>query len=106
MPVKLNEVGDTVKLGVTYPACVTLIILSVTSVALNVIVPLLAAELVLAEALIVDEPLFVPELDETVSHDVALLLTVQLVFEVTEILCEFSEAVQLMLLEGDIVTKG
>ena len=77
---KLSAFGDTVSVGVA-PACVTLMVCAVTPVPLTVIVAVRCVVPVLAAAVTVTVPLFVPVDGETVSH-VSLLPTVQFVFEV------------------------
>ena len=98
---KISSVGDTSKL---IPGCVTVTVLSVTPAALNVTVPV-RDEPELAGALTVTEPLFEPEVGETVSHE-AELLAVQLVFEVTLIVSCDSEVANVIVPEGDTVNVG
>ena len=78
----LIEFVDTVKF--IFPDCVTLMVLSVTPVALKVSVAFRDDEPELASALTVTEPLFDPDAGDADSQD-ALLLTVQFVLDVTEI---------------------
>ena len=80
--IKLSVVADNIKLGLAaLPDCVTLMVCTVTPVPLTVIVAVRCVVPVLAAAVTVTVPLFVPEDGETVSH-VSLLPTVQFVFEV------------------------
>ena len=77
---KLCDVGETVSVA-SMPACVTFIVLVIplpetVTVALRCVVP------VFAVAVIVNEPLLLPLVDETVSH-VALLVTDHDMLDVT-----------------------
>ena len=75
---KFNEVVDTVKA----PSCVMSMVCVSTPVPLIVIIAFRSAALVLAAIDIVTVPLFAPVVGATVTHDGALLLTVQLVLDV------------------------
>ena len=79
---KFIEVVDTVKSGEDVPACVMSMVCVTTPVPLTVIIAFRSDVLVLVAIEIVTVPLFAPVAGATVSHDGALLLTVQLVFDV------------------------
>ena len=80
--------------------CVTLMVCAVTPVPLIVIVAVRADTSVLADAVTVTAPLFVPEAGETVSHAGALLFTVQLVLEVIiNVFCWLSDVKLIELVE-------
>ena len=75
--------GDTITLVTAgFPACVTLIVCEVTPVALTVTITVRSLVVVLAAAVKVTVPSPLPEAGDTVNHT-ALLLTVQLVLDVT-----------------------
>ena len=83
LDVKLSEVADTVKVGLSVaPGCVTLMVRGVMPVPLTVIVAVRCVVPVLVEAMTVTVPLFAPEDGETVNHVGASCATVQFVFEV------------------------
>jgi len=67
------------------PACDTEIVRVGAPVAVTVIVPDRELAPALAVALIVKEPLLLPLAGDTVSHEVALLDTLQARFDVTDI---------------------
>ena len=70
MEVKLSEVADTVKVGLSVePDCVRLMVWEVTPAPLTVIVAVRCVVPVLAAALTVTVPLFAPEDGEKVSQD-------------------------------------
>jgi len=75
----------SVKFWICTPAWDTEIVRVGAPVAVTVIVPERALVPALAEALIVNEPLFVPLDGVTVNHEVALLVTLQVLLEVTVI---------------------
>ena len=91
--VKLKEFCDTVSAGIA-PACVTLIVLGVTSVPLTVIVAVRCVKPVLAVTFTVTVPLFAPVAGDTVSH-VSLLLTIHSVLELMLKLCSWPSEVKL-----------
>jgi len=80
-----RDVSDTVKTGAT-PICVTLMVCELTpcTLLLTVMVAVREAVIVLAVAVTVIMPLFVPEEDDTVSQDEASLPTVHLSLELME----------------------
>ena len=101
--VKLNEVGDTCKVGLI-PDCVTLTVRGVRSWVLTETMPERCSVLVWVAAVTEIVPLFFPDVGLTVSQS-AFLLTVQFVFEVTVSCFGVSEAAKLTL-GGVTVNKG
>ena len=86
---KLSDVGETDRLVDGAAVCVTLIVFAATPVPLMVTVAVRCVVEVFATAATVTVPLLFPEAGDTVHH-AALLLTVQLVFDViVKVFCSF-----------------
>jgi hypothetical protein len=103
---KLIEVVDTVKLGGTYPLCITSTTLSANSDGLKVTLPFRDDVFELAFTPTMTVPLLEPEFLETVIQS-SLPATVQFVLEVILSVVSEGFAVKLMLPElGDIEKNG